>query len=244
MVLFVAIATILVPLAMAGSIGYGQQQMPSNWQNSRWQDMGWKNWEWWGMTNEDDYEAYLRWCEERRLAIQEQEAQQSLLKEIEERAEEKKAEMEHEKVMREQRVRRESMMAQWRMWQAQLAQADEFDGMIERSFEMKVHYMFSLTMEFLKFCRCADDTAHLQRYLIHDGMTYEPGVNDAFNLDDLEGVDPTDVDAVAARMATLSQEAQIKLFFGGIIDSMCGSVKTYVAQVRTWENQYNFLGHW
>merc|ERR1711976_778050 len=112
--------------------------------------------------------------------------------------------------MREQKARRESMMAEWRMWQAQIAQADEFDAMIYGSMEMKYKYMFDITMEFLKFCRCADDTAHLQRYLQYGDKTYQPGTTDAFNLDDLEGIDTTSVDAVAQRMAGLSQVAQIK----------------------------------
>jgi len=50
-------------------------------------------------------------------------------------------------------MKREAMVAQWRMWQAQLSQAEEFDGLMDKYTEMKVHYMFTLTMEYLKFCR-------------------------------------------------------------------------------------------
>jgi len=198
--------------------------------------------QWWGIDDEEDYAAYLKWCEERRMAIAEQEAQKELLEEMQERAEKKHQEMEREKAMKEMASRRESMMNQWRMWQSQLAQAEEFDGNMNKYMEMKIKYMFSLTMDYLKFCRCSDYAGHLQRYLSHDGMTYEPAMSDAFNLDDLEGIDVGNVDAVAQRMATLSQQEQIKLFFGGIIASMCDSVKTYVDQVKAWETQYNFMG--
>ena len=62
------------------------------------------------MDSQEDYEAYLRWCEERRMAIQEQEQQQALLREITERAEEKKREMEREKAAKEMKV---SMERRW-----------------------------------------------------------------------------------------------------------------------------------
>merc|ERR1712121_76280 len=188
--------------------------------------------QWWGIDDEEDYAAYLKWCEERRMAIAEQEAQKELLEEMQERAEKKQREMEHEKAMKEMASKRESMVNQWRMWQAQLAQAEEFDGNMNKYMEMKIKYMFSLTMDYLQFSRCSAYACHLQRYLYHDGMTFEPGMSDAFNLDDLEGVDIGNVDAVAQRMATLSQQEQIKLFFGGIIASMCDAVKTYVDQVK------------
>merc|ERR1712121_12856 len=198
--------------------------------------------QWWGMDDEEDYEAYLKWCEERRMAIAEQEAQQELLKEMQERAEKKQREMEHEKAMKEMEAKRESMENQWRMWQSQLAQAEEFDGNMDKYMEMKIKYMFSLTMDYLKFCRCSDYASHLQRYLYNDGQTFEPGVSEAFDLSDLEGVDVTSVDAVAQRMATLSQKEQVNLYFGGIIYSMCDAVRLYVEQVRAWETQYNFMG--
>jgi len=272
-----ALATLLLPLAMAGYIQpvpynqmQQQQQQQQNWpQQQQWgwnqgqqygvemqgymtqgggnmqgghqQHQGGNN-QWWGIDDAEDYAAYLKWCEERRMAMAEQEAQERLLREMEQRTEEKKREMEHEKAMKEMEHKRESMMHQVRMWQAQLNRAEEFDDSMEKYTNMKIKYMFSLTMDFLKFCRCSDYTAHLQRYLHHDGDTYEPGHSDAYNLDDLEGVDITSVDAVAQRMATLSQQEQVKLFFGGIIASMCGSVKTYVDQVKSWESQYNFMG--
>merc|ERR1712002_159462 len=102
--------------------------------------------------------------------------------------------------------------------------------------------MFSLTMEFLKFCRCADYTTHLQRYLIHGDLTYAPGMGETYLLEDLEGIDTNDVNAVATRLAGLSQAQQTKAYFGGLIGSMCDSVKGYVEQVKQWEAQYNFMG--
>jgi len=200
------------------------------------------NQQWWGMQSEEEYAAYMKWCEERRMAIQEQEAQKELLEEIEERAEEKKREHEREQAMKEMKMRRESMMSQWRSWQQQIEAAEEFDGSMSKYEEMKIKYMFTLTMDFLKFCKCSDYTTHLQRYLVNGDMSYMAGSTDAYNLDELEGIDTNDVEAVAQRLASLSEADQTKAYFKGIIDSMCGSVKAYVDQVKVWETQYNFMG--
>jgi len=198
---------------------------------------------WWSMTSQEDQEAYLRWCEERKLQMQEQEEQQRLLREITHKAQEKTREAAREKMMKEAKAKRESMVAQWRMWQNQIKQAEEYTGNFAKYEAMKIKYMFSLTMDYLKFCRCSDYTAPLQRYLQHDGVTYEPGMSEAYTLDELEGIDINDEEAVAQRMATLSDQDGIKLFFHGIINTTCDAVKAYVKQLQTWETQYNFMGH-
>jgi len=207
------------------------------------QQQGHNNGNWWNMESEEDKEAYLRWCEERKLQMHEQEEQQRLLREIQEKAAEKTREAAREKMMREAKSKRDSMVAQWRMWQNQIKQAEEYTGNFEKYEAMKIKYMFTLTMDYLKFCRCSDYTAPLQRYLLHDGVTYEPGMSEAYSLDELEGIDITDEEAVAQRMATLSNEDGIKLFFHGIITTTCESVRAYVKQLETWEKQYNFMGH-
>merc|ERR1712154_95542 len=86
-----------------------------------------------------------------------------------------------EKMMKEAKMKRENMVAQWRMWQNQLKQTEEYEGSMAKYTEMKVKYMFSLTMDFLKFCKCSDDTAPLQRYLRHGDMTYEPATSEAYD---------------------------------------------------------------
>jgi len=207
------------------------------------EQQGMNNGNWWNLQSDADREAYLRWCEERKIQMQEQEESQRLLRQLQEQANEKKREMAREAMMKEAKAKRETMVAQWRMWQNQIKQSEEYTGSMEKYQNMKVKYMFSLTMDFLKFCRCADYTAPLQRYLNHDGMTYEPGMSEAYTLDELEGIDITNEEAVAQRMATLTDEEGIKLFFHGIVTSSCEAVRAYVKQLQTWEAQYNFMGH-
>merc|ERR1712154_448195 len=219
------------------------QMHQGNMQQGHDQQQGHNSGNWWSMQSQEDQEAYLRWCEERKLQMQEQEEQQRLLREITAKAQEKTREMAREKMMKEAKMKRDSMVAQWRMWQNQIKMAEEYTGNFEKYEAMKIKYMFSLTMDYLKFCRCSDYTAPLQRYLLHDGVTYEPGMSEAYTLDELEGIDITDEEAVAQRMATLSNEDGIKLFFHGIITTTCESVRAYVKQLETWEKQYNFMGH-
>ncbi|KAL8622833.1 hypothetical protein ACOMHN_026954 [Nucella lapillus] len=98
-------------------------------------------------------------------------------------------------------------------------------------------------MNDMKCNHCSDYTIHLQKYLIHGEHSYNPGTNEIFNLEEeFKGVDTTNVDAVALRLVNLGQAEQVKALFGGLIDSMCTGVKTYIDQVQAWEAQYNFIG--
>jgi len=197
---------------------------------------------WWGMSSQADMEAYMKWCEERKMQMKEQEEAQRLLKQITQAAEEKKREASREKMMKEAKMKRENMVAQWRMWQSQLKQTEEYDEAMSAYTDMKVTYMFTLTMDYLKFCKCSDNTASLQRYLQYGGKTFEPGMTEAYDLSELDGVDLNDEEAVAQRMATLSTQDQIKLYFTGMIMTTCDAVKAYVNQLKQWEQQYNFMG--
>merc|ERR1719422_2383246 len=125
---------------------------------------------WWSMESEEDKEAYLKWCEERKMQMKEQEEAQALLKQITQQAEMKKREVAREKMMKEAKMKRENMVSQWRMWQSQLKQSEEYDESMNKYTEMKVKYMFTLTMDYLKFCKCSDNTAELQRYLRYGDM--------------------------------------------------------------------------
>jgi len=198
--------------------------------------------DWWAAQNSDDYEAYKKWCEERTRTMQEQEQQKALLKQWEEAQAKRKMEAEKEKAEKESHERHESMMAQWKMWQMRLDQQHEFDNLMGKFAEMKHHYMFAVTMEFLKFCKCSDFTDDLQRYFMHGSQKYEGG--DDWDLDDLEGIDNTNAQAVAQAIANLPRTSQIKAFFGGLATALCSSGRAYIEQVRSWEKTYKFLDHY
>ena len=64
---------------------------------------------WWNSVSSEDYQAYIKWCEERRIAMQQQEEQRQLLEEIEQRAEAHKREMEMEKAQKEMQVNTDTL---------------------------------------------------------------------------------------------------------------------------------------
>lgn len=209
-----------------GNMGGGNQQQGGDW---------------WSASNTEDYEAYMKWCQERQIAMKETEQQRMMLKQWEDSQNERKMEVEREKHVKEAAERHESMMAQWKMWQMRLSQQHEFDNLIGKFTEMKHGYMFAVTMEFLKFCKCSDFTDELQRYFMHGDMHYESGED--WDLDDLQGINSNNAQEVAQALANLPKSDQVKAFFGGLATSMCLGARTYVEQVRVWETQYKFLDH-
>merc|ERR1712127_710899 len=249
---FVAVLLLVVPFVAGGGQGdmmqMMQQQMMQMMQQKGWggemqqqnnNNNGNDNGQWWDAQKPEDYEAYMKWCEERKMAVQEQQQQQDMLKQFQ-MAEEKR-EMEHKQaaVHKEIEEKRESMMAQWKMWQNRLSQQHEFDNKMDKFAEMKHHYMFAVTMEFLKFCKCSDFTEELHRYFMHGDMKYDGG--DDWDLDDLEGIDTTNAVAVAQQLANRPASDQVKAFFGGMATTMCMAGRAYVEQVKAWEGQYKFL---
>lgn len=198
--------------------------------------------EWWTAQNSDDYDAYMKWCQERQIAMQEQEQQKMMMKQWEEAQSKRKMEVEKERHNKEAKERHESMMAQWKMWQMRLNQQHEFDNLMEKFTEQKHGYMFAVTMEFLKFCKCSDFTDELQRYFMHGDMHYEE--SDDWDLDDLQGINSNNANEVAQAIANLPRTDQLKAFFGGLATSMCQGARAYVEQVKTWETQYKFLDHY
>lgn len=225
---------------------YMQQQMmqmmsQNGWGNKHEENGGgnMQGGDWWAAQNSDDYQAYMKWCQERQMAMKEQEQQREIMKQWEEAQAKRKMEMERERQHKEAEERHESMMAQWKMWQMRLNQQHEFENLMMKFTEMKHHYMFGVTMELLKFCKCSDFTEDLQRYFMHGDQAYEGG--DDFDIDDLDGIDTTNAQAVAQALANSSKETQVKAFFGGLANALCTSGRTYVEQVRSWENTYRFL---
>jgi hypothetical protein len=244
------VVTLLVPLAAGGMVDPNMMQMMQLMQMMQ-QQKGWgyempqqpqpsqaPQQQWWGMQSAEDMEAYLKWCEENKIRQQEQTKQQELLAMWEKKEAERAEMMEKERIKHEAEERQESMMAQWKMWQQKLENMHEFEGLGYEIMEMKHKYMYLVTMEFLRFCKCSDFTETLARYFQHDGLSYN---GDEWDLDDLEGIDSNDPVAVAQALANRPAEEQMKAFFGGLAGAMCEGGRQYVQQVMAWEKQYNFL---
>merc|ERR1712142_912046 len=146
----------------------------------------------------EDYEAYLKWCEEKRMAEAAQAQQKQLLEMYEKREEERKAETERKRKEHEAEEKHEMMMAEYRNMERRLTETHQFEALQYELDEMKYKYTYMLTCEFLKFCKCSDFTSDLERFFLSEGMIS----NQEFNLDDLEGINSNDPVAVARALAT------------------------------------------
>merc|ERR1711963_979228 len=206
---------LVLPLVAAG---FDAQQMQQQQQQQQWQ----------GMTNSADYEAYLKWCQENKMRMQEQERQQQLLVQF--------------KAM-EAKEREENMMAQWKGWEQRMKMSSNFEHLGYEIMEMKMKYYYMVTFEFLKFCKCQDKTSQIQAFFSHEGMSSNKADYEEFDLADLgiTEAQSTDPNAVARALVNLSAQDQIKAYLYGLATDMCKGAQAYFDQVELWEKQYNFL---
>jgi len=191
------------------------------------------------MQSAEDYEAYLKWCEENKARQAEFEQQQKLLDQFKEREAAKKEEERVARLAMEAEERKHNMMAEWKMWEKQMASVASYDKLGYEIMEMKGKYYHLVAFEFLKFCKCTDFTSEIEA-LFMGGH----GKADEFDLDimeDIASIDSNDPAQVAQALAQLSKGDQIKAFFGGLAEAMCDGAEQYFEQVEAWEKQYNFL---
>jgi len=193
------------------------------------------------MQNKEEYDAYLKWCEENRARQAEQMKQQELLDQFKMKEEALQKEMAAQKQQMEAKERQENMQSQWKSWEAKMQMAHSFDSIGYEVMEMKHKYYYMVTFEFMKFCKCSDFAGEIEQFFNHDGVS--TASYEEFDLSDL-GLDATssqDPFQVAQAIQRLSQGDQIKAFFGGLATSMCEGARQYYNQVVAWENQYRFL---
>ena len=75
----------------------------------------------------EDYEAYLKWCEENRARQAEFQQQQKLLDEFKAREAAKAEEARKMRVKQEAEERQHNMMAEWKNWERQMQHVASFD---------------------------------------------------------------------------------------------------------------------
>merc|ERR1712212_1256864 len=126
------------------------------------------------------------------------------------------------------------MESEWKMWEKKLTQTVSFDALSYKINEMKHQYYYMMVFEFLKFCKCSDFTTEVERFFHHDGFSTDR--YEEFDLEDLNGIDVGDVGTVAQALNQLSQQDQLKAFFGGLSNAMCTAARTYFDQVGLWLN--------
>merc|ERR1711963_1157227 len=172
--------------------------------------------EWYNAQSTEDYEAYLKWCEE-------QKHRQELLDMFKAREAKRKEEMEKERMEDEKEEREKSMMAQWKNWEKQLSYVHEFDELAYEIAEERMEMYHMVLNSFLKFCKCNDYAE--------------------FDLSDLglTAAQSQDPNAVAQAILPLTEQERVKQYFGGLAYAMCEGARSYYDQVHQWERDFNFL---
>merc|ERR1719239_1013509 len=138
------------------------------------------------MQSKEDYDAYLKWCEESRARQQEQSKQQELLDAWKKRQEESEKQKE----------------------QMKMQMAQNFDTIGYEMMEMKHKYYYMVTMSFMQFCKCSDFAANIKEFFHHDGV--DTSKYEEFDLGDLglTAAQSNDANAVARALNAVSQGDQ------------------------------------
>jgi len=191
------------------------------------------------LNTKEEYDAYLKWCEENKAKLAEQQKQQELLDAWRAREAQRKKDAEKAKAEADARERRENQMAQWKMWEKQMEMSAVFDTISAQVTEVKHKYYEMVVFEQLRFCRCSDFTEDVGRYFNREEFhKYEE-----FDIDDLglNAIQSQNVNDVANALNLLSEEDRIKQFFGGLGNALCEGARRYIEQVEDWEKQHNFM---
>merc|ERR1712154_746058 len=145
--------------------------------------------EWFNMQNREDYEAYLKWCEENRARNAEFQEQQ------------------------EAKEKKQNMMAEWKQWEKQMEMVASFDKLGYEIMEMKGKYYYTVTFEFMKFCKCSDFAGKVEAFFMG-----EPSNSDKFEMEMFEDLVDTiedaqqrgDPNSIAQVLVNMSKGDQIK----------------------------------
>merc|ERR1712142_592166 len=223
-----------------GGMGMNNMQMGGMGMNNMMNGMGMNNMGG-GMQGQEDYEAYLKYCEERKVAAATREQHEKLMEMYKKKEEEKKEKERHKRMENEAHEKHEMMMSQFKAMEKRVEETEKFEKLGYELMEMKAKYTFMVTAEFLKFCKCSDFTSDLERFFMQNDISVFSEEYDLDDLDDLEGIDTNDPVAVAQALANRPLVEQVAAFFGGLADAMCDGARDYVDQIEAYEKQYNFL---
>jgi len=193
----------------------------------------------WATGSPEDVAAYMKWCEENQIRIADQKRQSQLLIQWEQKEAHRVEAQKKEMHMHEAKERQEAMESEWKMWEKKMTMTANFESLGYQIMEMKHKYYYVVTFEFLKFCKCSDFTAEIERFFNHEGV--ETKSYEEFDLNDLNAIDSQDVNAVAQALFSMTKGDQIKAFYGSLAQAMCGGARNYFDQVVAWDKQYNFL---
>jgi len=193
----------------------------------------------------EDYEAYLKWCNENKMRQAEQEKQMALLAEYRAKEAARAEEAKKAALAAAEEEAKENYMLQWKHWERQLEHVADL-GPLQLAIEnMKMKYYKRVMFSFLTLCKCNDYAMDISRFFDDEGLIakYKGEIMDVSDL--LPSLTPAqllDARAVAQAIANTGSMAEgVKVFFGGLREAMCEGAKEYYDQAVAWDKEYDFL---
>merc|ERR1711963_594 len=197
--------------------------------------------------NEEDYQAYLKWCAEAKFKwdmlnktsdiVEDYREKQAAL-DAAKRAAREKEEMEERSV---------AWMTKWNHWQNQLQATRDFDMLNGELWEMKNEYYQQVALSFVQLCPCNDYAEEISLIFSNKALLRSWYDINVFTAEDLRDripspVDQTNATKVAEVLNTLSKVDQTTLYFSGLHEAMCDGARDWLAKARDMEREYGFLG--
>merc|ERR1711963_1104858 len=183
--------------------------------------------------------AYLAFVEEQRKFEAEIQRQQDILDSI--RNFEHPTPAPHKEEEKEEEEEEDSM----EMMEYKIQMMGHEIGEYERLQKMKMEhaYYFKVATHMMRFCPMDYETKmEVTRFFAHGNTNWSEGSANECDMDDMSvpNVDLSSGDAalVAQQIISLNKQEQVKVFFGGLKDSVCMGLRGYLTQVKAWAAQY------
>lgn len=118
--------------------------------------------------------------------------------------------------------------------------SENIDCMYRKKEELKKMYMYGVAASMFQYCDTGIHTDELKRFFMFGEKRWGPGPEDSCNIGDMgpKITDSGNPVAVAQQIANLSPVEMTKVFFGGLKDSVCEGLLTYLAQLEQWTEDY------
>ncbi|XP_041378468.1 uncharacterized protein LOC121390664 [Gigantopelta aegis] len=116
-------------------------------------------------------------------------------------------------------------------------QLGEVEEMMKSFMEKKHKFVFTLTSNFLKLCKCSDVTAQITRFFSMGASTGDM-IGDIISPEALQAMESGDNVELAKIIHKMSHDEQKAIFFKGLIKSMCAGAKTFVRFTKQFEETY------
>jgi len=126
-----------------------------------------------------------------------------------------------------------------RRMERMVEESEHFDMLAMKKMEMEHRYYFKVAGAVIQFCPLGKYTDNMERFMQHMDEKWKPGKVEHCDMADMTTIsanrNPQDV---AQDIANLPKKEQVEMFFGGMKDSVCGGLMTYLQQLEAWTVQF------